>query len=179
MLLTKQTSFQKAEDNMAISEKVLKLLNEQIANEYGSGYIYRAMAADMKAAGFPGYGSWLEKQCAEEFDHAEKIIAFVEDMDAQPEFLPIAGVTKHYECPVCVAEASLANEQKVSEQIRTIFRAAREADDLETQEFLRWFITEQVEEESNARDNIAGFKAGKDDRSVQFLFDKSLGGRKD
>ena len=42
---------------------------------------------------------------------------------------------------------------------------------------LQWFITEQIEEEVNARDNVAGFEKAKDCEGLLFMFDAHLGGR--
>lgn len=93
------------------------------------------------------------------------------------DFDDIAGVGKHYGSPLDAAKDSLAHEEKVSAAIRDLFRLSREEGDIETEVFLQWFITEQVEEEVNARDNVAGFEKAKDCEGLLYMFDAHLGGR--
>ena len=54
---------------------------------------------------------------------------------------------------------------------------AREEGDLETEVFLQWFITEQIEEEVNARDNVTGFEKAQGCEGLLFMFDAHLGNR--
>ena len=162
---------------MKLSKKLLKALNTQINMEFGSAYLYRAMAHDMKNLALHGYAKWLDKQYEEEREHAFKIISYVEDRDGVVDFSSIEGVGKHYESPLDAAKDSLAHEEKVSASIRDLFKLAREEGDIETEVFLQWFITEQVEEEVNARDNVAGFEKAKNCEGLLYMFDAHLGER--
>ncbi|WP_297015007.1 ferritin [uncultured Dialister sp.] len=162
---------------MKLSKKLLKALNAQINLELASAYLYRAMSHDMKNLALHGYAKWLDKQYEEERQHAFKIISYVEDRDGVVDFDAVAGVGKHYGSPLDAAKDSLAHEEKVSASIRDLFRLAREEGDIETELFLQWFVTEQVEEEVNARDNVAGFEKAKDCEGLLYMFDAHLGGR--
>lgn len=162
---------------MKLSKKLLKALNAQINLELASAYLYRAMSHDMKNLALHGYAKWLDKQYEEERQHAFKIISYVEDRDGVVDFDAVAGVGKHYGSPLDAAKDSLTHEEKVSASIRDLFRLAREEGDIETELFLQWFVTEQVEEEVNARDNVAGFEKAKDCEGLLYMFDAHLGGR--
>ncbi|WP_296099313.1 ferritin [Dialister sp.] len=162
---------------MKLSKKLLKALNAQINLELASAYLYRAMSHDMKNLALHGYAKWLDKQYEEERQHAFKIISYVEDRDGVVDFDAVAGVGKHYGSPLDAAKDSLAHEEKMSASIRDLFRLAREEGDIETELFLQWFETEQVEEEVNARDNVAGFEKAKDCEGLLYMFDAHLGGR--
>ena len=162
---------------MKLSKKLLKALNAQINLELASAYLYRAMSHDMKNLALHGYAKWLDKQYEEERQHAFKIISYVEDRYGVVDFDAVAGVGKHYGSPLDAAKDSLAHEEKVSASIRDLFRLAREEGDIETELFLQWFVTEQVEEEVNARDNVAGFEKAKDCEGLLYMFDAHLGGR--
>ena len=78
-----------------------------------------------------------------------------------------------------VSEAALKHEEFISDSIRSLFKQARAEGDLETEVFLQWYITEQVEEEANAHEIVDGFKATEDDKAAFFSFDQSLKGRKE
>ena len=69
---------------------------------------------------------------------------------------------KDFESPEIVFEAALAHEQKVTGEINNIFTMAREASIWHIEVAFQWFITEQVEEEVNARDNLARIKMAGD-----------------
>lgn len=162
---------------MKLNESVKKLLNDQVVKEFYSAYLYRSMSADMKAAGYKGYAHWLMKQYEEEMEHGEKIVAYIEDRGDTVDFGQIGAVEKHFDCPLEVAKAALAHEEYVSSSIRTIFKAACEEGDLETEIFLQWFITEQVEEEANATEVRDGFEAAGECKGLRHMFDAQLGAR--
>ena len=132
---------------MKLSKKLLKALVDQVNMEFASGYLYRSMSHDMKNLALNGYAKWLDKQYEEEREHALKLIDYIEDRDGTVDFLPIEGVKKHYDNPLDVAKDSLAHEEAVSASIRSLVKLAREEGDLETEIFLQWYVTEQIEEE--------------------------------
>ena len=162
---------------MKLSDKILKALVAQVKMEFESAYLYRSMSHDLKNIALNCYAKWLDKQYEEEREHALKIVSYIEDRDGVVDFLPIAGVKKHYTNPLDVAKASLAHEEAVSASIRNIFNLARKEGDLETEIFLQWFITEQVEEEVNARDNVEDFTKAKDCDGLLYMFDHCLSER--
>ena len=164
---------------MKLTASMEKALNEQVVKEFHSAYLYLSMAKDMKREGFPGYAAWLTKQYNEEREHALKLSDYIEDRDGTTEFGAIDAITTHFECPVVVAEAALKHEEYISDSIRTLFKKARAEGDLETEVFLQWYITEQVEEEANAHDVLSGFTASHEDTAALHHVDHFLGKRKD
>lgn len=164
---------------MKLSASMEKALNEQYVKELYSAYLYLSMSKDMKREGFTGYASWLKVQHDEELEHAFKISDYIEDREGVTEFGAIDAVTQHFDCPCQVSEAALKHEEFVSDSIRSLFKQARAEGDLETEVFLQWYITEQVEEEANAHEIVDGFKATEDDKAAFYSFDQSLKSRKE
>lgn len=163
---------------MKLSESIRKALIQQINVEFHSAWLYRSMSQDMKHRNLPGYAKWLDKQYEEERQHGFKIIDYIEDRDGVVDFLPVAGIDKHYDDPLEVAKESLAHEEWVSGLIRDLFAQARKEGDVETELFLQWFIDEQMEEEVNGRDNVAAFEKAKECPGLLYMYDKKLGERK-
>lgn len=163
---------------MKLNEKVLKALNDQINKELYSAYLYRSLSLDLSLSGFKGYAHWLDIQYKEEIGHADKIIAYIASRGDVVELAAVDGVSKHLSCPVEAAKATLAHEEYISGSIRDLFKLAREEGDSETELFLQWFINEQIEEEKNANDVLAGFEAAKDCKGLLYMFDAQLGSRK-
>lgn len=162
---------------MAMSKKLLKALNDQANMEFGAAYIYLGFAYDMDDLNLKGYAHWLHKQYDEEIEHAMKILNFIQDRGEKVELAPIPPFGKHLDCPVEVAKASLAHEQKVSASIRNIFALAREENDPETELLMQWYINEQIEEEVNARENLDRFEDCKDCKGSAYFYDAELAKR--
>ena len=65
----------------------------------------------------------------------------------------------------------------MTKSIENILEIAIKEKDYGTQEFLQWFIKEQVEEESNAENLLAEFDFVADDKAALVGFDGHLHGR--
>ena len=162
---------------MKLEQKMLHALNEQVVKELYSAYLYRSMKSDMKNAGWCGYSHWLDAQYKEEIEHAEKIADYIEDRAGVVEFGAIEAIGNHFDCPIEAAKAALSHEEYISESIRGLFKLARELGDIETEIFLQWFITEQIEEEASAKEVVDGFSAAEGCKAVMRLYDAKLGDR--
>ncbi len=160
-----------------MNEKLVKALNEQIAFEFESAYLYLAMAIKMKDNKYPGYGLWLQKQYEEEMGHAMKFISYLEDRDEKPQLQDIVIPKVTFDVPLDVAKAVLKHEQLVTTKINGLYKLALAEEDYATQQLLGWYITEQVEEEANARDIIDNFTFAGENRASQMLVDSKLGAR--
>ena len=73
-----------------------------------------------------------------------------------------------------VFEAALGQERVVTEQITDIFSMARDEKSWHVEVAFQWFITEQVEEEVNARDNLARIRMVGDNPAALLEFDRHL-----
>ena len=62
-----------------LSKKVAAALNSQVNKELFSAYMYLGMANYLEGQDFKGMASWMKKQSAEEVEHAEKLIAYLQD----------------------------------------------------------------------------------------------------
>lgn len=137
-----------------MNSKTRSLLNEQIAKELESGYLYLDLAAKCEARGLKGFSHWYRKQAEEEKNHAMIVFNYLlnEGMEVA---LGDLRMPKH-SCvqPEEILKEALAHEKYVTELINDIYFTAQEDDDYRTMRFLDWFIDEQAEEERNARENI-------------------------
>ena len=59
------------------SKDLLDAMNEQMKNEFFSGYLYQAMAGYFEAEDLPGIASWMRVQALEELTHGEKFFYFM------------------------------------------------------------------------------------------------------
>lgn len=163
---------------MKLSADLEKKFNDQITLEFEASMTYRQLAIEADEQDLPGMALWLRHQADEEIVHANKFIDHVVDRDSHAAIGAIAapaveaGLT-----PLQIFEAALAHEEKVSEAIRELYRAADAAGDLDSRPILNWFIDEQIEEESTVSEIIGRIKLLGDDGSGLLRLDDELGRR--
>ena len=140
-----------------MNTKTRALLNEQIARELESGLLYLDLAARLEGKGLKGYAHWFCVQAEEEKNHASKFFHYLLD-EGQEVTLGDLRMPSH-ETPELqdILLESLKHEEYVTELINNIYDVADNDGDYRTMRFLDWFITEQAEEEKNARDNLEAF----------------------
>ena len=143
---------------MALSAEVTAVLNEQINKEMYSSYLYLTFADYYDDRGLKGFANWYEIQAKEEMDHALAIRRYLLDNDFRPTMEAIAKPDKTFESDLAPLEAGLEHEEYVTSLIHHCYEVAHEAHDVRTMKFLDWFVEEQGEEETNARDMITNMK---------------------
>lgn len=135
-----------------LSKKLEIALNKQINFEFFSAYTYQYITTFFKDRGLNGFATWFKAQAKEEVAHAQKFIDFIQDRDGHVVFEEIKAVKPDLVSSVKGAiEYSLAHEKMVSGAIYDLLTLAIEEKDYATENLLRWFIDEQVEEESTFR----------------------------
>jgi ferritin len=121
-------------------------LNQQVANEFGASQQYVAIAVYYDAETLPQLAGFFYRQAVEERNHAMMLVQYLLDAG---EDVVIPGVeaprTAFGDAAEPVALA-LAQERRVTEQIEGLVRIAREDGDMLGEQFLQWFLKEQVEE---------------------------------
>lgn len=158
------------------TEAMIKALNEQVWEEMNSSYIYLAMAADMEAKNHLGSAAWFKKQSQEEWGHAMRIWEYLYDIGGKVVLQAFKAPPAEYSGLLEAFEASLKHEKHISHCIHQLVRQARKEDDLPTENFLQWFIKEQVEEEKTAAEILAKIQWVGAGTGVYFI-DKELGKR--
>ena len=137
-------------------------LRTQIENEFGAAQQYIAVAVHYDAETLPRLAAFFYAQALEERTHAMMMIQYL--LDAGEE-APVPGVAKprggfaDMVEPVAIA---LEQERKVSDQIAELAGLAREGGDYQGEQFMQWFLKEQVEEVATMSDLLKVVERGKD-----------------
>lgn len=160
-----------------IGEKVLRILNEQVASELRSAYLYLSMATYFDAEDLPGLARWMKVQAKEELEHAMKIYEFIYDRGGRVELTAIDKPESRWRNPLEVFERALEHERDVTRRIHNILEVVREEKDHATEEFIRWFISEQVEEEAQLERIVRKFRRLGGDPVSVYMLDRELEGR--
>ena len=162
---------------MKLSKEMVQALNRQINFEMASSYLYLGMSFQMVDKKMPGYASWLNAQATEEMTHANIFIKYLQDRNESVRLTDISISNKEYAQPVEVAKAVLAHEEAVTASIIKLMDMAKEESDYATFNFLQFFVGEQVEEESSAREVIEWFEMAGDHPASLFVIDGRLAAR--
>jgi bacterioferritin B len=129
-----------------INEKTVDAMNAQIQSEFLASAQYAAMAIYFDEKGLPDLAQYFYRQSDEERGHAMKFVHFMLDAGAKPLIPAVPEVRNEFESPEDVVETSLKQELKVTDQINNLMHIAVEERDFTSQQFLQWFVDEQVEE---------------------------------
>jgi ferritin len=132
--------------------KFLERLNAQLGSEFAAHHQYLSIAAYYDGLTMPQMAGFFYRQAAEERDHAMMMIRYLIDSDADVE---IPGVTAPaFRFPDITAPVALALEQerRVQAEVHELLSIARRADDFASDQFMQWFVKEQVEEIATMND---------------------------
>lgn len=143
---------------MNLTTKLSDAFNQQIKAEMWSSNLYLSMAVYFMDAGLQGCAHWMKKQAEEELEHAHKLIDYSSKRGGKVIISQIDAVPGQWDDFLSVFEQVYKHECHVSDLIDNLMDVAIEENDKATQEFLRWFVNEQVEEEESAKDIIDKFK---------------------
>jgi ferritin len=152
-------------------------INDQIAMEFYSAYLYLSMAGDFTARNLNGFAHWMRMQYEEELAHANKLFDFVLENGGQVVLQAIDKPPSGFDSPLAVMEQSLEHEQEVTASIIRLYELAIKEKDYPAQLMLQWFISEQTEEERTVADIIAQLKIAGDNASAWLLIDRELASR--
>jgi len=130
--------------------RFLELLREQVRHEFNAHQQYIAIAVWFDGHDLPQLARHYYRQALEERNHAMMIVQYMLDRDL-PIAIPGTGeVRNDFDDVVTPIRLALEQEKQVTAQIEELFRAAREEGDALGEQFLLWFLKEQVEEVASA-----------------------------
>ena len=162
-----------------MNEKVLKALNDQVKHEFYASFLYLSIASYLENIPYDGFGKWFRKQAEEEHEHAMKIYNYIIDRNCHVDLQAIDKPLVKFKSVLEVFELALEHEQKVTKYIHHLYELANKEKDYGTAVFLQWFITEQVEEEKNANDNVDQVRLVADDPTGLFVLDQNFSKKAD
>ena len=138
-------------------------LNAQIGNELAAHNQYLACAIYYDALTMPQMATFFYEQALEERSHAMMMVQYLLDTDAAVTIPAVAAPRSDFADLVDPVELALEQERAVTEQINGLLRVAREEGDFASEQFMQWFIKEQVEEVATMSDLLAVVRRNRDD----------------
>ncbi|MDI9632436.1 MAG: ferritin [Methanolinea sp.] len=160
-----------------LKKKVEDALNAQLNAELYSAYLYLAMSAYCETIPMKGFARWLRLQAGEEREHAMKFFDYIIEAGGTVKLSRIDAPEGSWNSVGDVFAQVYEHEKKVTGMIHALMDLAVKEKDYATQNFLSWFVKEQVEEEANASEILARIKMLKDVAGHMFWLDKEMGKR--
>jgi len=126
--------------------KFYELLQQQVHNEFNASQQYIALAVWFDNEDLPQLAKHFYRQSIEERNHALALVQYMMDTDHHVEIPGTGEVRNDFSNVVELVQLALAQEKEVAADIKTLAKAARAEDDYQGEQFMQWFLKEQVEE---------------------------------
>jgi bacterioferritin B len=121
-------------------------LNAQISNEFAASQQYVGIAVYYDAETLPRLAAFFYRQALEEREHAMMMVQYLLDVGEEVHIPDIKSQETSFADGVAPVKMALEQERRVGEEIFALFELAREVKDYRAEQFMQWFVKEQVEE---------------------------------
>ncbi len=158
----------------SLKEEIEILLNNQIKMEAEASSKYLAMASWCDRNGFKNSAGYFMGQADEERTHMLKIFNFIMTVGGTAISPEIAAVKQDFSSFRSVFEIALQGEINVTQSINRIVTACRNMEDYATEGMMQWFVSEQIEEEDNARRALELFDVIGEEGTGLYHIDKAV-----
>ena len=157
-----------------INKKIEAALNKQIEAEANSSNLYLAMASWAEAQGYEGVSNFFYDQSDEERQHMLKLVKYVNERGGRAHICATTEPLKIFHCLTHVFQDFLDHEVEITRLINELVHVCLEEKDYTTQNFLQWYVAEQIEEEAVARTILDKLKLIGTDKGGLYLFDRDI-----
>ncbi|MGC8974609.1 MAG: ferritin [Thermoprotei archaeon] len=161
-----------------LSPKIQELLNKQLNQELRNAYLYLSMSSYFDDLGLRGFAHYFRVQAKEELSHAMKIYEFIYDAGGKVVLSEVPQPKTSWGTVSEAIEDFYVSEVENTRRFYELMNVAREEDNKAVESFLKWFIDEQVEEVSSAKDLLTKIKMIGDHKPTLLMLDAKLAERK-
>lgn len=157
-----------------LSKKIEKALNNQVELEALSSNYYLAMASWAEAEGLNGAAEFLYKHSDEERVHMVKLLRFINDRGGRGIVPALKQPASKFKSLSEIFDIILEHEIKVTSEINHVVDICLSEKDYTTHNFMQWYVAEQLEEESLAKQYVDKLRLIGGDKSGLYMFDRDL-----
>jgi ferritin len=158
-----------------------EVLNRQIANEFAASQQYIAAAVYYEQETLPQLASFFYRQAVEERNHGMMMVRYLLDTDQEVRIPGVEAPETRFADIVGPVSMALEQEHRVTEEINELFGLARESRDYRGEQFMGWFVREQIEEVRTMNDLLQVVERARDDplHGEEYLARQGMGGEAD
>src|SRR5436190_1718702 len=152
-------------------------LNEQIANEFSAHQQYIGAAVYYDSETLPRLAAFFYRQAVEERNHAMMMVQYLLDASEEVRIPDIESKLTRFDDVVAPVRMALEQEKRVTDEINALFKLARETEDFQAEQFMQWFVKEQVEEVATMTDLLTVVERSSDRPELveEYLSREALG----
>ena len=134
------------------SARFADALNGQIAYEFAASQQYIAIAVHYDSETLPQLAAHFYQQALEERNHAMMMVQYLLDSDQTVKIPAVAEPQRDFADAAAPVRLALDQEKRVSDQVAALTKLARDEGDYLSEQFMQWFLKEQVEEVASMND---------------------------
>ncbi len=149
-------------------------LNEQIKLEAESSQVYLSMASWAEKQGFEGVALFMYAHSDEERMHMLKLFKFVNERGGHAKVSTLNAPPSSFGSFKEMFQTLFDHEVMVSKKINDLVDITLTEKDYATNNFLQWYVSEQIEEEALARNILDKISLIGDDKGGLYLFDNDV-----
>jgi ferritin len=161
-----------------LSETIQQAMNQHIGDEFGSSYLYLAMAAWCEQHTLHGFGHWLRIRSQEETTHGLRLFDLLLDRGGRVLLPAITAPPSEFGSVLELMQQAQQREQQVSASFGELYELVRREGDHLTEPQLQWFLNEQVEEEKSVTTIVDELKLSGLEGAALLLLDRELAVRR-
>lgn len=159
---------------MSMHTSIENLLNNQIKIEAMASMQYLAMASWADVEGFNGVASFFYAQSEEEREHMLKLVKFVNERSGKAVIPSLDQPKDSFDSLPALFQKFLDSEIDVTQKINDIIDECLKLKDYNTNNFMQWYVTEQLEEEATARTLLDKLSIIGDNNAGYYIFDRDI-----
>ncbi len=157
-----------------MNTKIEQALNKQIRIEAESSQVYLSMACWAESKGLEGVASFMYAQSDEERVHMLKLVKYVNERGGRAKVSELSEPKTDFETFKNMFEALYKHELFVSASINDLVGITLDEKDYATNNFLQWYVAEQIEEEAQAKLILDKINMIGEDKGGLYLFDRDI-----
>ncbi len=155
---------------MSIKTSSMDLLNKQIQLEGKASANYLAMASWCDQHAFANSAHFFYAQAEEERNHMMKIFRFINNCGGNAISPEVTNIDHDFSSLEEIFVTALEQEIETTKSINGIVANSKKCDDYAVENFMQWFIGEQLEEERSMRDILDLFEImGRDGIALKLI----------
>ena len=157
-----------------LPKKLEAALNEQVNAELYSAYLYLSMSSWFESKNLKGFANWMRIQYQEETAHAMKFFDYINERGGTAVLKAIDAPKGKWKTVIEIFQETLKHELHVTSLINNLVNISISEKDHATNNFLQWFVSEQVEEEANVTGILEELKMIEGKGPALFMIDREL-----
>ena len=155
-----------------LKKSIENICNRQVEREFYSSLLYLSMASWTETQGYAGIADWLYEQAEEEKMHMLKFVRYINERGGHAIMPALKKPPVEFGSINKMFDDVLEHEKYISESINEIVALTVKEKDFATHNWLQWFVSEQVEEESSVQDIID--KLNLVGKHNMYMFDRDI-----